>query len=150
MNSRNLTTLNLEPFLRNAIGVDRFFENTLNRIEHANTGNYPPYNIIEVDENHYEIEVAVAGFDKEEISVRVEDGYLSVAGDHKEEIVDTGMAADDVNYIHRGISARSFERKFALAEHVEVTGAEVINGILKVELQREIPEALKPKLIEIK
>ena len=149
MNSRHLTTLNLEPFLRSAIGMDRIFENTLSRIEGANTGNYPPYNIIEISDTQYEIELAVAGFNKDEIKITIDDGYLTIASDKIAEVWDEKVG-DEKNYIHRGISGRSFERKFALAEYVEVVVAAVENGILTIALERNVPEVLKPKTIEIK
>ena len=144
MTSKHLTTLNLDPFLRNAIGVHRTFENMLDRFEHVNTGNYPPYNIVQIDDDNYRVEIAVAGFSKDDISITVEDGQLDVRGESSE------PRTAGETFLHQGISARAFERHFALADHVEVKGASVINGILMITLQREVPEALKPKLIEIK
>jgi len=150
-NSRHLTTLNLEPFLRNAIGMNHVFENMMNRVEHSNRGNYPPYNIIAIDDDHFRIEVAVAGFAKEEVKVIVDNGQLSIRG-FQETITEADEEIPDANitYLHQGISARSFERTFTLADHVEVTDAGVVDGVLKVELERNIPESLKPKEIEVK
>ncbi len=148
MQNKHLTTLNLEPFMRNAIGMDRIFENMMHRVEHSNNGNYPPYNIIAVDDDHYRLEVAVAGFDKDEILVTVDNGQLLIAS----HIVDVEEAKEvnEETYLHKGISARHFQRQFTLSDHVEVTNAEVINGVLKVELERNIPESLKPKTIKVK
>jgi len=150
-NSRHLSTINLDPFLRSTIGLPGMFENMLNRAEQCstNSGNYPPYNIIEIDEDHYLIEVAVAGFNKDEITITTHDGQLKIAG-FQETITNEGEDIPNPNYLHKGISARSFEREWALAEHVEVTNAQVENGLLQIELAREIPEALKPKTIKIK
>lgn len=145
--SRYLTTLNLDPFLRNAIGMDRVFESMMPRIEHANSGNYPPYNIIGVDDDNWLVEIAVAGFDKDEIDITVENGQLVIKGDHVTVEEDEGPEHE---YLHRGISSRSFERTFTLADHVEVKNADIKNGILTIALEREVPEALKPKRIEIK
>jgi len=129
MQNKHLTTINLEPY--------------------TNNGNYPPYNVIAIDDNHYRIEIAIAGFDKEEISVVVENAQLSICG-FQETITDVGEEIPNPTYLHQGISARSFERNFALADHVEVTGATVNSGILKVELERNVPESLKPKTIKVK
>ena len=146
--TRNLTTLNLDPFLRSTIGLPSMFENMINRAEQCqtNNGSYPPYNIIEIDEDHYLVEVAVAGFNKDEIEITTHDGRLKIEGRQNR----NDDELDELTYLHKGISARSFEREWALAEHVEVTKAKVENGLLQIELAREIPEALKPKTITIK
>jgi len=148
--TRNLTTLNLTPFLRSTVGLPGMFENMLDRAEQCSTnnGNYPPFNIIEVDEDHYLIEVAVAGFSKDEIAITTHDRQLKIVG--SKVVVESVDVDDEVIYLHKGISARTFEREWALAEHVEVTNAQVENGLLQIELAREIPEALMPKTIEIK
>lgn len=143
--TRHLTTLNLDPFLKNTVGMPSLLEQVLDRVENANTGNYPPYNIVKVDDDKYRVEVAVAGFKKDEISITVENGMLEIAGEH----VETEDEAN-VEYEFKGISARSFRRSFALPDHMEVLGATVEDGILSIDLERQIPEALKPKQIEIK
>jgi molecular chaperone IbpA len=143
--TRHLTSVNLDNFLRNAIGLESFFENAMTRVEHANSGNYPPYNIIKITDDQYEIEIAVAGFAKEDIRVVVNEGMLLIDG-AKEKEVDV----EEPEYLYRGISSRSFSRSFALADHVEVKSATVVDGVLKVELEREVPESLKPKQIEVK
>lgn len=146
--TRNLTTLNLDPFLRSTIGLPYMFENMITRAEQCSTnhGNYPPYNIIEVDEDHYLVEVAVAGFNKDEIEITTHDGQLKITGGK----VEVDEESEELNYLHKGISGRTFEREWALAEHVEVTNAQVENGLLQIELERVIPDALKPKTIKIK
>lgn len=138
-----MTTIDLTPLYRNSVGFDRLaslLEGAF-RAEQTAPG-YPPYNIEALDENRYVITVAVAGFTDAEIDIQVERGVLSVKG----------RKTDDNqkrNYLHHGIASRAFERKFNLADHVEVTGAKLQNGLLTVDLKRVIPEAMKPKRIEI-
>jgi molecular chaperone IbpA len=132
----------LSQLNRAMIGFDRLFHDFENR--HVNsTTNYPPYNILKHDEDHFEIEVAVAGFDREDISIEVDQNQLRIKGQRIKE-------DDTSKYVHRGLAARDFERLFTLAEHMEVGDAELTNGILRVKLTRIIPEALKPRLISIK
>lgn len=106
------------------------------------TNNYPPYNIVKLDEDNFIMEFAVAGFTKDEIEVIVHKGVLTAKGEKKED-------AEDINYVYKGIAARKFSRSFTLPEHTDVTGAEVNNGILVVNLKREVPEEQKPKTIKI-
>ena len=115
---------------------DRFFGNT-------STSNYPPHNIVKYDANHYGIEVAVAGFSKEDISVEVDQDQLTVTGKKAQN-------EESKEYLHRGLAARDFEQVYTLAEYMFVTGAEVTDGMLKVSIERIVPEALKPRQIEIK
>ena len=124
------------------IGFDRIFNDFENRFQQSTT-NYPPYNVIKHDENTFEIEVAVAGFDREDITVEVDQDQLIIKG--KKVKVD-----DDTQYLHRGLATRDFERSFTLAEHIVVGEGELVNGILRVKLTREVPESLKPRLIKIK
>ena len=142
--TRNLTTLNLDPFLKNAIGVGEFMNSLSDRIEHANAGNYPPYNITVTEDDIYKVELAVAGFSENDLSITVENEELKVTG------FQDSTETDEIQYLHKGIGSRSFERSFALTDHLEVKGAEMKNGILTITLEREIPEALKPKTIKIK
>lgn len=137
-----LTTLDLQPFYRNSVGIDRLFDSMLSRIDSTTSTNYPPYNIIKKDEDNYVIEVATAGFAEGEIDVQVNDGQLIITGEKAE-----GEA--EVNYLHQGIGTRKFVRTFQLAEYVEVKSATVENGILVVSLEREVPETMKPKSIAI-
>ena len=124
------------------IGFDRIFNDFENRFQQSTT-NYPPYNVIKHDENTFEIEVAVAGFDREDITVQVDQDQLIIKG--KKVKVD-----DDIQYLHRGLATRDFERSFTLAEHIVVGEGDLVNGILRVKLTREVPESLKPRLIKIK
>jgi molecular chaperone IbpA len=127
---------------RALIGFDRIFNDFENRFQHSTT-NYPPYNVIKHDENSFEIEVAVAGFDREDITIEVDQDRLVIKGQR--------LKTDDAEkYVYRGLAARDFERAFVLAEHIIVGDAELTNGILRVKLTRVVPEALKPRLIAIK
>jgi len=136
-----LTALDLHPLYRNAIGVDRLFDRLINNIESTSQTNYPPYNIVQVDENEYFIEMAVAGLDEEDLEITQDQSTLTITG--KIEVSET------LNYLHKGIAGRSFRREFTLADHVEVTEANLNKGILFIRLKREIPEAMKPKTIAI-
>ena len=129
---------------RHSIGFDQLFEQ-LNRT-FANSkqdGNYPPHNVIKIDETQYAIELAVAGFYENEIDVELKENVLTVKGERKRE------APDATEYLHKGISNRDFTRTFPLAEHIEVRGASVKNGILTIYLEQLVPEENKPKKIQI-
>lgn len=128
---------------RALIGFDRIFTNLETRNSSNNSNNYPPYNILKYNENNYEIEIAVAGFDKDDVSVLVDQDLLIVKG-HRSKVDDTEM------YIHRGLATRDFERTFSLPQYMEVDNVSLTNGILHVKLSVIIPEALKPRQIEIK
>ena len=138
-----LSSLDLQHFYRNSIGIDQLFDTMINRIDNSNSTNYPPYNIIKHDDDNYTIEVAVAGFADGEIDVQVNDGQLIITGDKAE------VETEQDNYLHQGIGTRKFVRTFQLAEYVEVKTATVEAGILIVSLEREVPEAMKPKSIAI-
>ena len=135
---RTIDTAALAQLSKALVGFDRYFTAP----SHQN-GNYPPHNIVKYSETEYGIEVAVAGFSKEEITVEVDQDQLMITG--KKESVTEG-----VEYLHRGLAARDFEQSFTLAEYMEVKGAEVKDGMLKIDIQRIIPEALKPRQIEVK
>lgn len=137
-----ITTLDLNPFYRNSIGVDRLFDRILNQIDSSGNTNYPPYNIVRRGDDHFEVQVAVAGFSQGEIQIEVRDGNLVIAGEKSE-------SQEEVEYVYHGISARRFVRSFSLAEYVEVLDAVVKDGILTIQLERRIPEAMKPKTIAI-
>ena len=140
-----MTRIDLTPLYRNSVGFDRIaslLDNAL-RGDTSAGGGYPPYNIEATDENHYTITIAVAGFEESELELLTERGVLTVRG--KKEAEET-----ERNYLYQGIAARAFERKFNLAEHVEVTGAELRNGLLNIHLVKEVPEAMKPRSIAIK
>ena len=106
--------------------------------------NYPPFDLIKLGDNDYRIELAVAGFKPDEIDITAQQNVLLVTGRKKEEADEQGT-----NYIYRGIATRSFERRFALADHIQVRGADMKDGLLAIELVREIPEAMKPRKISI-
>jgi molecular chaperone IbpA len=136
--------MDLSPFYRNSIGVDRLFDRLINQIDTTASTNYPPYNIVKTGENTFEVQVAVAGFSQGEIEISVKDGDLIITG----EKLSTDLP-DGHEYTHQGISARRFVRSFSLADYVEVDSAEARDGILTVKLERHIPEAMKPKTIAI-
>jgi len=140
-----ITTLDLSPFYRNSIGVDKLFDRLMGQIDAGGTTqNYPPYNIVKTGDNTNEIQVAVAGFTQGEVTVNVNEGNLIITG----EKLATDLPEGHV-YEHQGISARRFIRTFTLADYVEVTDAVSRDGILTVTLERQVPEAMKPKTIAI-
>ena len=137
-----MNSIDLTPLYRSSVGFDRL----ASLIDHefatdTNANGYPPYNIEMLDEQRYAITLAVAGFSQQEIKIEVEKGVLSIRGNKPE--------SNDSKFLHRGIPSRTFERNFNLADYVEVTGAELVNGLLTISLVREIPEAMKPKTISI-
>jgi len=139
-----ITSFDLSPFYRNTVGIDRLFDRIVNQLDSAaNNANYPPYDIVKTGEDTYEIRLAVAGFRTGEIDVEFHEGRLTIVGEQHAEI------RPEVEYLHRGISSRSFTRTFNLADYVEVKEATVVNGILVVKLERLVPEALKPKKIAV-
>lgn len=137
-----MNTIDLSPLYRNSIGFDRMatlLDNAL-RTESAGPG-YPPYNIEVLEENRYAISLAIAGFAESDLDISVEKGVLTVRGKKSDEV--------ERKYLHQGIANRAFERKFNLADHIEVTAADLSNGLLTISLVKEIPEAMKPKSIAI-
>lgn len=138
-----MTTFDFSPLYRNSIGFDRLASllASAQRVEQG--GGYPPYNIASEDENRYRITMAVAGFAQEDLDITSEQNTLTVTGKRAEE------KDSAERYLHRGIANRAFERRFNLADHVRVTGASLENGLLHIDLEREIPEAMKPRKIEI-
>jgi len=129
------------PFRRSTVGFDRLFDMLENNSFGQAQENYPPFDLLRVDDNHYRIELAVAGFNRDELDITSQQNVLIISGRKKEQEGD--------NYIHSGIANRSFERRFALADHIKVTGADLKDGLLSIDLVREIPESLKPKKIDI-
>lgn len=140
---RTIDATALANINRALVGFDRIFND---RFFEARSNNYPPHNIIKYNSDVYAIEVAVAGFDKEEISVEIDQDQLTVRGVKNRPNVDTGQ----IEYLHRGIATRDFEQTYTLAEYMEVVGAKVDNGMLQIDIKRVIPEALKPRRVEIK
>jgi len=139
-----MTTFDFSPLFRTSVGYDRLANllNATHRLEQGNS--FPPYNIQKAGEDHYRITMAVAGFSESDINITSENSKLSVTGEKPEE-----QESEDNGYLYRGIATRSFERRFSLADHVKVTGARLDNGLLHIELEREIPEAMKPRSIPI-
>ena len=133
----------LDALSRALIGFDQMFDQMERRFQNSVSNNYPPHNIIKTGENQYEIQLAVTGFSKNEISVTVEDNVLVIKGERQ-----TPDHAAEA-YLYRGLAARDFVKEFPLAEHIEVVGAETQNGMLTVTLVRNIPESAKPKVIDI-
>jgi molecular chaperone IbpA len=129
------------PYRRSTVGFDRLFDLLENSSLGQGSENYPPFDLIKVDENHYRVILAVAGFGRDEIDITAQQNQLIVSG----------KKADDegVDYIHRGIANRQFERRFGLADFIKVSEADLKDGLLSVDLIREIPEAMKPKKISI-
>ena len=140
-NTLTLRSLDIPSIHKFAVGFDSMFDELLRTT--AQTTNYPPYNIVKYSEDKFAIELAVAGFKDGEIDVQVERNQLTVTGEQSVNL------DQPVEYLHRGISARSFSRSWTLADHVEIKGAEVANGILTINLERVIPEEQKPKKIAI-
>jgi molecular chaperone IbpA len=147
MTQLEIRTLDLPAFVnqihRQTIGFDRMFEELNRTFANSRTdGNYPPHNVVKLDDTHYVIEVAVAGFAEDEIDVELKENVLTVKGEQ-------AKLEQEVEYLHKGISARNFTRTFPLAEHIEVRGATVKNGILAIALEQIVPEEDKPKKIAI-
>ena len=137
-----MRTLDFTPLYRSAIGFDRLAQLFDDALRTESQPSYPPYNIELVGEDKYQITMAVAGFDRSEIDIETERDALKVTGRKQRE-------EGQRNFLHRGIASRNFEHTFQLADHVRVTGARLDNGLLHIELVREVPEALKPRKIAI-
>lgn len=138
-----MTTFDFAPLFRSTVGFDRLANLLENSVQWGETNNsYPPYNIERTAADHYRITLAVAGFGEDELVIESRENALVVEG-RKKDVEDTGA------FLYRGIAGRSFKRQFQLADHVRVTGAKLQNGLLVIELVRELPEAMKPRRIVI-
>ena len=139
-----MTTFDFSPLFRTSVGYDRLASllNSAHRVEQGNS--FPPYNIQKAGDDRYRITMAIAGFAESDLNITSEHNKLLVTGQKPEE-----DNSEENGFLYRGIATRSFERRFNLADHVRVTGAELDNGLLHIELEREIPEAMKPRSIEI-
>lgn len=135
------TNYDFTPFRRSTVGFDRLFDLLESGLNTQITDGYPPFDLVRDGEDHYRINMAVAGFRPDEIEVTAQQNVLLVTGRKKD--------SDDSRYIHRGIAARDFERRFGLADYVQVKKADLADGMLSIELVREIPEAMKPRKIAI-
>jgi len=138
-----LTTLDLPTFTRSTVGFDRLFDELTRDFANSKSNGYPPYNVAELNDDEWMISLAVAGFDMDNLDITLDKNTLTVEGN-------APGGDEDVKYLHKGIGGRNFRRQFTLAEHVEVEGAELKNGILNIHLVRNVPEALQPKKIAIK
>ena len=138
-----MRTFDLSPLFRTTVGFERLNQllDSAQRFEDS-TPSYPPYNIEKIDEDSYRISMAIAGFGDNDVDVTVHDNVLIVSGKIQE-------TAEERKFLHRGIATRAFERRFQLADHIKVTGANLDNGLLHIELVREVPEEAKPRKIEI-
>ena len=136
--------IDMTPLYRATVGFDRFAD-MVDRVmtaDPAGQSGYPPFNIEKTEENSYRISIAAAGFTESDLNIEVRENALHVTAKKPEE-------SNAKTYLHRGIATRSFEKRFQLADHMRVTGASLVNGMLDIELAREVPEALKPRRIEI-
>jgi len=138
-----LTRYDVSALNRALVGFDRIFDDMERRFANSVSNNYPPYNIARLEENLYEIAIAVTGFEKSEVEVTIEGDKLSIIGSKEEKV------EDGVEFLHRGLALRDFERTFTLADHMKVKSAEIKNGILTITIEREIPEEMKPRVIDI-
>jgi molecular chaperone IbpA len=138
-----MTTFDFSPLYRTSVGFDRLASLMSSATRQDQGNSYPPYNIRVTSEDHYRITMAVAGFSEDDITITSEQGHLLVSGNRGDEPEEQG------EYLHRGIATRAFERRFNLADHVNVIAANLENGLLHIDLEREIPEAMKPRKIKI-
>ena len=146
-NELNLRARDIPALHKFSVGFDNVFDELMRlNAQHSNGSNYPPYNIVKYDDDNFAIELAVAGFNEGDISLTLEKNILTIKGEQTQALDELDRQTE---YLHRGISARSFTRTFTLADHVEVTNANSKNGILKIELERKVPEEQKPKTIAI-
>lgn len=141
-----MRSIDFSPLFRSTVGFDRVFDLLDSVAQYDTNQSYPPYNIERSDETHYRITLAVAGFAEKDLNVEVREGVLTVQGKRTEE---SGQNSQNSGYLYQGIAGRAFERRFQLAEHVEVKGAKLENGLLHVDLERVVPEEQKPRRIAI-
>jgi len=137
------STESLSPLFKASIGFDNLVNEFFNEPQFTNATGYPPYNISKNKDDVYEITLAVAGFKKSDIDIELEDGTLKISG------TSNVLDSEEIEYLHKGIAERNFVRTFKLAEYVEVSSAKLEDGILRVGLERNVPEAMKPKKIDI-
>jgi len=136
-----MSTFDLTPLFRSTVGFDRMMS-LLDSAGRTDEQAYPPYNIEKIGEDAYRVTMAVAGFGEEDLSIVAQGNSLVISGKQKRE-------EQKSDYLYRGIAGRAFERRFQLADHIKVTGAELANGLLHVDLVREVPEAMKPRTIKV-
>ena len=137
-----LNHLDIPNIHKFGIGFDSIFEDIHRLASVTGKDNYPPYNVIKIDDDHFTIELALAGIPRESLDIEVDQNQLTVSTEKAE-------TDEEVEYLHKGISQRGFSRSFTLADHVVVKGADMIDGVLKISLERQLPEELKPRKIDI-
>ena len=140
-----LRSADIPAFHKFGIGFDNMFDELLRVNAQQSNNNYPPYNIVQINDDEFMISLAVAGFGHDNLTVTKEKNFLIIDGKHSTDTVDT----DNINYLHKGISERNFRREFQLADHVEITNAHLELGVLNLHLKREVPDSAKPKTIAI-
>ena len=139
-----MRSFDLSPLFRSSVGYDGMAR-TLNNMTQEPAPSYPPYNIERLNEDGYRITMAIAGFGEDDLNIEVKENQLTISG----KVVKDEDESKDRQYLHRGIAERAFERRFDLADFIKVQGAELVNGLLHVELAREVPEEKKPRKIII-
>jgi molecular chaperone IbpA len=139
-----MRSFDLSPLFRYSVGFDRLDDLFETAFRGTQETSYPPYNIVKTGQDAYRITLAVAGFGEDELELVVKENLLTVRGKGAD-----GNGGEQVTYLHRGIAQRAFEHRFQLADHVKVTGANLVNGLLDIELVRELPESAKPQQITI-
>lgn len=144
-----MRTYDFTPLYRSAVGFDRLANLLESAARTSQESGYPPYNIETTGENAYRIEIAVAGFSPDELNIEVKENLLTVTGRKTANDASSDGVATQKTYLHRGLAERDFERRFQLADYVVVSEANLVNGLLSIALKRELPEALKPRRIEI-
>ena len=144
-----LRTFDIPGIHKFGIGFDNLFDDLMRVNAQQSNNNYPPYDIVQINDDEYMISLAVAGFGFDNLTVTKDKNFLIVEGKHSRENMDDAYEESTTKYLHKGISERSFRREFQLADHVEITNAHLELGILNVHLKREVPEDAKPKTIAI-
>lgn len=140
-NARQFPSINTQNLAKMLVGFDDMFSTMENRFSNQLQTNYPPHNIIKVDENKYIVQMAVAGFKKDEITVEVKDSILTIFGER--------VSSIEHDYLYKGLAFRNFERSFTMVEHTVVDSATISDGVLSIQIERILPEEKKPKLITI-
>ena len=144
-----LRSFDIPALTKFGIGFDNMFDDLMRVNAQQSSTNYPPYDIVQVNDDEYMIAVAVAGFGFDNLTVTKDKNFLIIEGKHSRETINNAYEESTTKYLHKGISERSFRREFQLADHVEITGAHLELGILSIHLKREVPEDAKPKTIAI-
>ena len=144
-----LCTFDIPAIHKFGIGFDHLFDDLMRVNAQQSNNNYPPYDIVQINDDEYMISLAVAGFGFDNLTVTKDKNFLIVEGNHSRENMDDAYEESTTKYLHKGISERSFRREFQLADHVEISNAHLELGILSIHLKREVPEQHKPKTIAI-